>query len=1066
MSFLSELKKKRSDWVQSNRENNFEEGILNLLTELYPDNAHFIYELLQNAEDARATKVQFELSETGLLCRHNGQRAFSEDNVESITSIGRSTKSNDVNQIGKFGVGFKAVFSYTESPRVYSGEFNFEILDLVCPNEISSLAGLGTDTVFEFPFNKPGKPKSIAFAEVKKGLNELSETALLFLSNIEQISWSSTDGSHVDITRVAVSNLEYKIEYLRDGGGSRNVAWLRFADQVNGKPQHHVAIAFALETLEKPSPIVGADMLGRRYRVRRCDGQVSIYFPAEKEVSKLRFHIHAPFASTVARDSIRSRPENEPLVEQLALLLKRALKEIREQGLLTTDFLEVLPLLDDDLSTFYAPLMQSILEEMVAEPLTPAYLKGHAPASHLIQGSKALKDLLSVDDLNFLFRSEAAHRVAWAAHAMQGSRAERFLKGLEIRTLTSEKFFQFIKSNAMPTATRHLDIKTRRFVTFYNGQQCESADEFCRLLWRWFDVHDDAWMQRLYATLSDIGRTNYTSSVPSLSGAPIVRISNSSYLAGTSCYFPTDEVDDDPVFPRVRSGVFSSGRSEQERQAARMFLADVGVQTIGPREDVERILKERYSATDSFPSFTLHLNDMSAFIRYWEEYPDDIDVFSSFSIFCTRDEKYFCKASVAYLDTPFVDTGLAGLYVSELNSKALECFGISHRYLDDKKISKVFVDFAIKAGVQQYLPIRKTTTFGHPMQEELQADLMNGAKLRDTGRDEDYDIEQLDTLLTSPEVRKSRAVWLTMRSAVATVLEARFQANRQQTLRKAPSRLVLRLRNYAWLPLKDGTLVTPDKATELTLDKTFPVDNQNGWLTAIGFGESAKKHSDFYRKKEQEVVRDGFASLDEYDDFRATIVNLSVSERKQLLSVFRNQVARPLQEREFPARPVRNTELRECRITAEVQATPEKTLKQVSRQVQVGYQEAKVDSREYLRQQYTNDYQVMLCQVCQDELPFKNLDGEYFFEAVALIENLPKFLGMGFLCLCPNHAAMYRHSNGNKADIVRLIESAVGQEITVTLGGRERTILFTEIHLADIRASLKALNETDSERCT
>ena len=49
MSFLDPLRKRRSDWVRANRENNFEEGILNLLTELYPDNAHFIYELLQNA---------------------------------------------------------------------------------------------------------------------------------------------------------------------------------------------------------------------------------------------------------------------------------------------------------------------------------------------------------------------------------------------------------------------------------------------------------------------------------------------------------------------------------------------------------------------------------------------------------------------------------------------------------------------------------------------------------------------------------------------------------------------------------------------------------------------------------------------------------------------------------------------------------------------------------------------------------------------------------------------------------------------------------------------------------
>ena len=59
-SVLQALRQKRLKWVESNRENGFDEGINRLLTELYPDNAHFIYELLQNAEDPEATIVEFE----------------------------------------------------------------------------------------------------------------------------------------------------------------------------------------------------------------------------------------------------------------------------------------------------------------------------------------------------------------------------------------------------------------------------------------------------------------------------------------------------------------------------------------------------------------------------------------------------------------------------------------------------------------------------------------------------------------------------------------------------------------------------------------------------------------------------------------------------------------------------------------------------------------------------------------------------------------------------------------------------------------------------------------------
>ena len=50
MQGLEKLRERRLNWVKALRENNFEEGIARLLTEIYPDNAHFIYELLQNAE--------------------------------------------------------------------------------------------------------------------------------------------------------------------------------------------------------------------------------------------------------------------------------------------------------------------------------------------------------------------------------------------------------------------------------------------------------------------------------------------------------------------------------------------------------------------------------------------------------------------------------------------------------------------------------------------------------------------------------------------------------------------------------------------------------------------------------------------------------------------------------------------------------------------------------------------------------------------------------------------------------------------------------------------------------
>lgn len=119
-----ELVSKRQSWVEANQINGFDAGLKRLLTELYPDNAHFIYELLQNAEDADAKEVTFLLYDDHIEFEHDGDRLFSIEDVEAITSIGFSTKRDDNTRIGKFGVGFKAVFAYTSTPTIESGDYH------------------------------------------------------------------------------------------------------------------------------------------------------------------------------------------------------------------------------------------------------------------------------------------------------------------------------------------------------------------------------------------------------------------------------------------------------------------------------------------------------------------------------------------------------------------------------------------------------------------------------------------------------------------------------------------------------------------------------------------------------------------------------------------------------------------------------------------------------------------------------------------------------------------------------------------------------------------------------
>jgi len=127
-------------------------GVRNSVVEKYSDQAHFIYELIQNADDAKATSARFTLFSNRLVFVHNGTRRFTVSNpasetddlkasilgdINAITAVGGSNKTDEAT-IGKFGVGFKAVFQYTATPYIYDSNVSFKIERFIVPVRIDN----------------------------------------------------------------------------------------------------------------------------------------------------------------------------------------------------------------------------------------------------------------------------------------------------------------------------------------------------------------------------------------------------------------------------------------------------------------------------------------------------------------------------------------------------------------------------------------------------------------------------------------------------------------------------------------------------------------------------------------------------------------------------------------------------------------------------------------------------------------------------------------------------------------------------------------------------------------
>ena len=167
-------------------------GVWTGIIDKYPETAHFIYELLQNADDADATDVEIIISTKEMLFKHNGSKHFdisSDDSdtpgdINAITGIGNSSKENAQNKIGKFGVGFKAVFQYTKMPEIYDDTFRFKIVDYIVPELLGNDHPKRKDgeTLFVFPFEEPQK----AYKDIVERVENL-QSPILFLSHLERI---------------------------------------------------------------------------------------------------------------------------------------------------------------------------------------------------------------------------------------------------------------------------------------------------------------------------------------------------------------------------------------------------------------------------------------------------------------------------------------------------------------------------------------------------------------------------------------------------------------------------------------------------------------------------------------------------------------------------------------------------------------------------------------------------------------------------------------------------------------------------------------------------------------
>lgn len=338
-------------------------GLLDNAIDKYSEKAHFVYELLQNADDAEATEASFVLKKDEVLFSHNGKQHFSISDVDTqvedkskrrlgdinaITASGFSTKSGDdisntQNKIGKFGLGFKAVFQYTRTPYIYDRDFCFRIERFIVPEILSDdhPEHKKDETLFVFPFNHPKRNASIAFDEISEKLRCLTYP-ILFLNCLQVLAFTiqSDEGSiHGEYKKKAIWSHEFNdvhagllsLEYSAGHDERKEKLWM-FSRKLN---VGNICVGY---------------LANEDDTLRPCRHSAFCFFPT-KVNTELNFIVHAPFLLTDSREGIKENElHNGYMIEELStlaadsLLLLKEIGSIRGSRLITDDILKIVPL--------------------------------------------------------------------------------------------------------------------------------------------------------------------------------------------------------------------------------------------------------------------------------------------------------------------------------------------------------------------------------------------------------------------------------------------------------------------------------------------------------------------------------------------------------------------------------------------------------------------------------------------------------------------------------------------------------------------------------------------------
>ena len=1032
------------------------------LVDLYTAKPHFIYELLQNAEDAEASRVVFIEKDEALQVLHDG-RPFTERNLMGLTDIGLSDKLPETNKIGKFGVGFKSVFTickdlYVASePAHWKGDikgrypkFSAWVTDYIHLEDAEPV-DIPDDytTFFQFGYFVNEK-RYDGFTSVRdiqetiaQKLMDIGNTTLLFLKNIQTIEYRievgnvRRSGSYTLDKKVLSSTLADVITKGMIDGTPSLAHYLKFTRPIKiDNVERSVDIAFKVEADDGNSTLKF---------VKPDSGSVSVYFPTGT-VSGLNFIVQGPFRTTPNRSEVlRNSPDNMKLVNQVSFLLRQSILELKSRNLVTAEFLNMLPF---DARAFkhlplFASLTDTIKQIFKTEAVFPGQEGGYwAKDQVFLSRNNEMSELFSGNLLTDLVSDGRKH--VWVS-----SKIKQFRE--------YDALFRFMNSEIGIKVIEPIDLR----VYFTNSNV-------------FLESRDTEWLVRLYKLYAE------------LPACFEEKRAKSNMLS--ACFVKT--ADGRFVAPRRLDGdqwvmnIFRPSKGKAGKQSGNVVDPEIYAKCRDFFNDTLRLpvptdcdmflsdLATRYEKATSVPDQE-HIADVKKLLKYLES-PSK------------RDEVEYLISNVLKLrgfrgsDGVFRNPKQAD-YVLMMDAEGQDLVA----YFDGLTPLAHFVDqdyYAengispndlVRLGVKAGIVVNADKTIGESIQNGSTVKWQTLGKFR-----RDLMLLRLPEVLNRIQMRpddersreKSKIVYASLLRLAAS-LRGKTKAI-DGTVSEITNAKVLNIIlnekcvsyafprewNGGWLYNKDGILCSPNEIKISDLDEELygKPSQGNALVDLLGFKKTKKEEVADEVKAVSQSARDVIFE----DELRKR--QSSPDSLKELFAILNKNATQGSlfdmdddRSEEFPIRLAGNIERLTHHILEMLAFADPVSFKHVLRSVRTTAIGAR--ARAYLKDLYGFHSGRVACQLCQKP--------SIAFEAVELFPGPKLELEPMHLCLCPNCSAKYREFRQDEKVRGKLRTELEASPLSnactaspVELKLPRRKLWFTPLHFAEVKLLLELQN--------